>query len=52
MKVKMNQIELTELEMRAIRSAITWAEMLERAGEVELYDYQKEAFETLKKVLI
>lgn len=43
-------ITLTKLEIRAIQSAICWAEMLEKAGELELYDYQKEAFKTLKQL--
>jgi hypothetical protein len=43
-------VTLTELETRAIRSAICWAEMLEKAGEIELFDYQKEAFNKLKEL--
>lgn len=43
-------VTLTKLEIRAIQSAITWAEMLEKAGELEIFDYQKEAFSKLKEL--
>lgn len=44
------QPKFSELELRAIRSAITWAEMLEKSGEVEIFDYQREAFDKLKSL--
>jgi hypothetical protein len=43
-------VTLTENELKAIRSAITWAEMLEKSGELELHEYQKEAFSKLKEL--
>jgi hypothetical protein len=44
-------VTLSELECKAIRSAINWAEQLEKEEKLELYDYQIEAFERLKEIL-
>jgi hypothetical protein len=41
-------LTLTQDELRAIRSAIFWAEELEKAGKLELFEYQKETYEMLK----
>lgn len=44
-------LELTELEVRALRAAIQWSEMLAQEGKLELYDWQVEAFKNLKERL-
>lgn len=51
-KDKTVTITLTDTQLRAIRSAITWAEMLESAGELELFDYQKETFDLIKEIRV
>ena len=44
-------VTLSELEARAIRSAIQWSETLAEEGKLELFDYQFEAFDRLKDIL-
>ena len=44
-------ITLSSLQARALRSAITWAEMLEANGEVELHPFLKFAFKEIKEQL-
>lgn len=40
-------LELTDLEARALRSAIQWAVMLNGDGKIELFEYQLEAYDRL-----
>lgn len=42
---------LSPIQQRALRSALQWVKMLEAEGKVEIYDYQREAFEEIGKAL-
>jgi hypothetical protein len=49
--LKTIELTLTDLDARAIRSFIQWMKMAEEQGKLEIFDYQRDTLNKLKKVI-
>jgi hypothetical protein len=42
-------LKLTPMDAKALRAAMQWSEMLAERGQLEIYDWQQQSFESIRE---